>query len=155
MAFGFYGVPDVLDFAVGADEEAAAHDSQERFAEEFFHAARAVGFNHVEIWIAEQREIEFLFFLEGGLGFHGIAAGSEDDHVELVELLLCVTKLGRFDGSTGGVGFGKKEEQDALAAKIGEGDVLAVVGLHFEIGSFIAGFQHLQSPRSDTSGCGL
>ncbi len=140
MAFGFYGVPDVLDFAVGADEEAAAHDSQEGFAEEFFHAARAVGFNHVEIGVAEQREIKFLFFLEAGLGFYGIAAGSEDDHIELVELLLCVTKLGRFDGSTGGVGFGKKEEQDALAAKIGEGDVLAVVGFHFEIGSFVAGF---------------
>jgi hypothetical protein len=55
-------------------------------------------------------------------------------------MLLCVAKLGRFDGSTGGVGLGKEVEQHALAAKIAERDVFAIVGLYFEIRSFIASF---------------
>jgi len=102
--------------------------------------ARAVGFNHLEVGIAEQRKIQFLFFLEAGLRFHGIATGSQDHDVELVELLLCVAKLGRFDGSTSGVGLGKEKQQHALATKLGERDVFAIVGLYFEIRSFIACF---------------
>ncbi len=129
MALGLDVVPHVLDFAVGADQERAAHDPQEGLAQEFFHAPRAVGFNHLEVGIAEQREIQFVLFLEGRLGFHGIAAGSEDDYVELVKLLLCVAKLGRFDGSTGGVGLGKEIEQHTLAAKVGKRNVFAVVAL--------------------------
>jgi hypothetical protein len=61
-------------------------------------------------------------------------------------LLFCVTKLGRFDRSTGSVGFGKEKEDDTFAAKVGERDVLAVVPFYFEIRSFIAWFQH-PSPR--------
>jgi hypothetical protein len=45
----------------------------------------------------------------------------------LVEFGLCVTKLGRFDGSTGGVGFGIKEEQDALAEVVVKSEFGTVV----------------------------
>ena len=129
MAFRSYVVPDVLDLAVGADEKRAAHNSQERFAEEIFHAPRAVGFDHFKIGIAQQRKIQLLLFLEAGLRFYGIPAGSEDNHIQLVELLLCVAKLGRFGRSTGGVGLGKEEEHDAPAAEIGKGERCAFVGL--------------------------
>lgn len=120
MAFGFHVVPDVLDFSVGADQERAAYNPQKRLAQEFLHAARAVGFYHLEIRIAEQGEIQFVFFFERGLRLYGIAAGAKDHHVLLVELLFCVAKLGRFNGSTGSVGFGKEIEQHALVAKAGE-----------------------------------
>ena len=142
MAFRSYVVPDVLDFAVGADEKRAAHNSQERFAEEVFHAPRAVGFDHFKIGVAQQREIEFLLFLEAGLRFYGIPAGSQDNHIQLVELLLCVAKLGRFGRSTRGVSLRKEKQQHALAAKIRERHVFPVVSLHFEIRSLIASFQH-------------
>jgi hypothetical protein len=68
--------------------------------------------------VAEQREIEILLGLEGGLGIDGIGAHAEDGDAVLVEIFFCVTKLGRFDGSTGSVGFGVEEEEDALAGEV-------------------------------------
>jgi hypothetical protein len=56
--------------------------------------------------------------LEDGLGFDGIGAHAEDGYFEFVEFLFCVAKLGRFDDSTGSIGFGKEEKQDALALEI-------------------------------------
>jgi hypothetical protein len=147
MAFRFDVVPDVLDFAVGADQERAAHDSQERFAQERLHAPRAEGFDHFKIGIAQQRKIELVLFLEPGQGFYGIATGAQNRHIQLVELLLCVTKLGRFDRSTRGVRLRKEKEEYALAAKVGKRDVLVVVGLYTEVGSLVAWFEHLDAPR--------
>jgi hypothetical protein len=39
-----------------------------------------------------------------------------------------VTKLGRFDSSAWGVGFGKEEEEDAAAFEISERELLSGVG---------------------------
>jgi hypothetical protein len=59
----------------------------------------------------------------------------------LVELLLCVTKLGRFNGSTGGICFGKEKEQDALAGEVGEGEFCAIVCFQVKAGCLIADLQ--------------
>jgi len=60
----------------------------------------------------------------------------------LVEIFLCVTKLGRFDGSTGSAGFGVEEEEKALAAKIGEGEICTLVGFETEAGGFGTDLEH-------------
>lgn len=70
MAFHFDAVPDVFEFAIGADEKGAANDAQERAAQESFHAARTIGFDGFETKVAEKIEIEFLLGFETGLGFH-------------------------------------------------------------------------------------
>src|SRR5712692_11498349 len=142
MALGFNGVPDSLDFAVGIDEKRGAHDAEKRFAEKLFHAARAVGFDGCEVGVAEKREIQFVLLLESRLSLHGIGAGTKNDHTELIELRFGVTKLGRFDGSTGGVRFRIEIEQDALALEVGERDFGSLVRLEMEVGSFVACFQH-------------
>jgi hypothetical protein len=77
--------------------------------------------------IAEQRKIEVVLSLEGSLGLDGIGAHAEDGHIEFVEFLLCVTKLGRFDGSAGSVSFGVEEEKDAAALQVFQGNVFAFV----------------------------
>jgi hypothetical protein len=92
----------------------------------------------LKIGIAQQRKIQPVLVPEGGQRFDGIAAGAENRYIELVEMLLCVTKLGRFDRSTRGVGLGEEKEEHALAAKIGKRDVLVVVGFQPEVGSFVA-----------------
>jgi hypothetical protein len=102
--------------------------------------------------IAKQGETEILLGLEGGLGLDGIGAEAEDGDVELVEVIFCVTKLGRFDGSTGGVGFGVEEEEDALAGEVGEGDGFAVVGFQGEAGCFGAWFDHSGFPSRQMVG---
>jgi hypothetical protein len=101
------------------------------------------------IGIAEQGKIELLFFLEGGESLDGIGAHAEDGDTELVEFRLCVTKLGRFDGSTGSVGFGVEEEEDALALEVTRGDFSTVVGWETEVGGFGANFEHGSYLASD------
>jgi hypothetical protein len=142
MAFGPDGVPDFLDFAVGADQKTAANDALEQATHEFLAAPRAVGLDHFVRGIAEQREIQFVLVAEVLQRLHRVGAGSEDGDTELVELLFCVAKLGRFDRSTGGVRFGEKEKQDAAAFKILKRELFAAVGGEGEFGGFVADFEH-------------
>ena len=142
MAFGFDQGPDALDLAGFTDEEGAANDAHEFAAHELFLLPRAKLLNGRMGRIAEKREIKILLGLEGGLGFYGVGTEAQDGDVELVEFLFCVTKLGRFDGSTGSAGFGIEEDQDALAGEVLEGKRGAVIGGKTEGGSFGAGLEH-------------
>ena len=118
VAFGFDWVPDFFDFAVGADQKTAADDSLEQAAHEFLAAPRAIGFDHLVGGIAEQRKIELPFVAEFLQGLHRISAGSEYGDTQPIELRFCVAKLGRFNRSTRGVCFWKKEQQDAAALEV-------------------------------------
>ena len=142
MAFGPDGVPDLFDFAVGADQKTAADNSLEQATHEFFPAPRAVRFDHLVRGVAEQREIELPLVAEILQGLHGIGASSEDGDTQLIELRFCVAKLGRFDRSTRSVCFWKKEEQHAAALEILKRELFAAVGGEGEFGSFVADFEH-------------
>ena len=137
----------MFDFAGFADEEGTPDDAHEGAAHELFFLPGAEFGDEFVSRIAEQGEIEILLGLEGGLGFDGIGAEAEDSDVELVEFFFCVTKLGRFDGSTGSVGFGVEEEEDALASEVGEGEGFAVVAFQGEAGGFGADLEHGNSLR--------
>jgi hypothetical protein len=108
MPLGACFVPHVLDFSFRTDPVGHAYDAEKRFSEETFHAARAIGFNGFEVRIGEQREIQIVFRLEFRLLLDGIRAAAENRSVQFVEFFLCVTKLGRFIGSTGRAGLGEK-----------------------------------------------
>jgi hypothetical protein len=118
VALGFDEGPEVLDFASFANQEGAADNAHEGAAHELFFLPSAEFLDGLVGGIAEQREIEILLGLEGGLGFDGIGAHAEDGHGVLVEILFCVTKLGRFNGSTRGIGFRVEEEENALAGVV-------------------------------------
>jgi len=142
VAFGSDGGPGFLDFAGFADEKGTADDAHEGAAHELFFLPSAELLDGFVGWIAEQGEIEFVFFFEGGERLEGVGAHAEDYDTEVVEFFLCVAKLGRFNCSTGGVGFGKEEEEDALAGEVFERDFLAFVGLEAEGGGFGTNFEH-------------
>jgi hypothetical protein len=142
VAFSSDKGPEFFDFAGFADEERAADDTHEGAAHELFFLPDAELLDGLVGWVTEQREIESVLFLKGSKSFDGIGAHAEDGDVELVELLLCVTKLGRFDCSTGSAGFGEEKEEDALAGKVLERDFLAFVGFEAEGGGFGAYFEH-------------
>jgi len=142
VAFGFDGGPDFFDFAGFADEEGTADNAHEGAAHELLFLPDAEFLDGLVSRIAKQGEIEFVLFLEGSKSFDGIGAHTEDGHAEPIELLLCVTKLGRFDRSTGSACFGEEEEEDALAGEVLELDFLAFVGFEAEGGGFGAYFEH-------------
>jgi hypothetical protein len=85
--------------------------------------------NHFVRGIADQREIEFLLVAETGQRSLRIGAGTQDDRVFLVETSFCVTKLGRFGGSAGSVGFGKEKEHHAFAFEVLQSNIRAGVAL--------------------------
>jgi hypothetical protein len=146
VALGFDEGPEFFDFAGFADDERTADDAHEGAAHELFFLPGAELLNSFVSGVAEQREIEPVLFLEGSQSFDGIGAHAENGEVELVELLLCVTKLGRFDGSTRSAGFGKEKEEDAPAGEVLESDFVAFVRQEAEGGGFGAYFEHLNVP---------
>ena len=129
MVLARRGIPDVLNLAVGGDQEGAADNTGEYSPHELLGTPRAIGFDHFVGRIAEQRKIEFLLGFEFRLGGFGIRAGTEDHHIQLVKFFLCVTKLGRFGGSTRRVCLGIEKEDDALAAEISQREVGTGVSL--------------------------
>jgi hypothetical protein len=83
-----------------------------------------------------------LFGFERRLSFDGIGAHAEDGDAKFIEIFFCVTKLGRFNRSTAGVGFGVEKEKDALAGEVFERKFFALVGLEAEGRGFGADFEH-------------
>jgi hypothetical protein len=142
VALRFDVVPNVFELAFRADQEGAADNAKERTAQEFLHAARAVGFDSLEVRITQEIEVEFLAGFEGGLRFDGVAAHAEDDHAQLVELFFCVAKLGRFRRSAGSVGFWIEKQHDALAEVVRERNIVAGVVLQAKCGGLAAYFEH-------------
>ena len=142
MAFGFDGGPDGFYHTGLADEKGATHDSHELASHEMLLLPGAVGLDGLMVGIAQQGKVEAVFGFKTGLSFDGISAEAEDGHTALVELTLCVAKLGRLDGSTGGIGFRKQEEENSLTLEVLQSDVFVFVGLEVDVGSFVAGFEH-------------
>jgi len=103
-------------------------------AHELFLLPDAEFLNRFVSGIAEQGKIEFVLFLERSKRFDRIGAHAEDGHTVLVELLFCVTKLGRFNGSTRVLALGRKEE-DALAGEVFQRDFVAFVGFEAKGGA--------------------
>jgi hypothetical protein len=79
VSLGRRFIPNPGDASIRANQKCRAHDSQERFSEKLLHAPRAVGLDGLEVGIAEQREIQFVFGSEFGLSLHFISAAAQDD----------------------------------------------------------------------------
>jgi hypothetical protein len=84
-----------------------------------------------------------MFELELRLRFHIVPAASQDGGIQLLELLDCVTKLGRFVDSTRSIRFGVKVENQILSVVIPQRNRLSVVRGYRKLRSFVAFFQHV------------
>ncbi len=157
MAFGSNDGPEFLDFSGFSDEERAADDAHEAAAHELFFLPNAELLDGLVSRIAEQGEIKSVLFFERRKRLNRIGAHAEDGHAQFVELPLCVTKLGRFDGSTGSAGLGEEKDENALASEVLERDFFAFVGLEAEGGGIGAYFEHakfLTSGNGSLTGIG-
>jgi hypothetical protein len=140
VAFGFDEGPDFFDLAGFTDEKRAANNAYEGAAHELLFLPGAEFRDDLVGGIGEQGKIDLVLGLERGLGFDGIGTHAEYGHTMLVEVFFCVTKLGRFNGSTGSVGFGIEKEENALTFEICQGDERVVVGFEAKGGGFCAEF---------------
>ncbi len=137
VAFGAHGGPHSRDEAVWIDQIRTADNPEKRFAEEHLHAARTVGFNGFKFRIAQQRKRDVLFGGKLGHRFGRVGAARQNLRVQLLKLLVGVTKLGRFADSTAGVGLHEEKQQHIFAAVLGQRDGPAVLRQQLEVGSFL------------------
>ena len=79
MSFRWRFVPNLRDAAVRTDQERGAHDSQKRFPQKLLHPPRTVGFDGLELRIAQQGEIQIVFGGEFGLRLQVIAAAAQEN----------------------------------------------------------------------------
>jgi hypothetical protein len=140
VALGRGLLPDFSHLSVWADEAGTADNPQKILSEKTFHAAGPVGLNGLEFRVAQEREVQLVLGAEFDHGVRRIRRTAEHDGVELFELCLGVTKLGRFGGSTGRESLGKEIKQNEFAAEIGKRRLRAVVGCQAEVRSFVAFF---------------
>lgn len=79
VSLGRRFIPNPGEASIRSNQKCGTHDSQEGFAEKLLHAPRAIGLDGLEVRIAEQREIQFVFGREFGLSLHFIGAAAQDD----------------------------------------------------------------------------
>jgi hypothetical protein len=80
--------------------------------------------------------------LEAGKRFFRVGTGTQDRYILFVEVLLCVTKLGRFRRSTWGVGFGEEEQHYPLSLEITQRHIGTRIALKREVRCLVSYFQH-------------
>jgi hypothetical protein len=90
--------------------------------------------------VAQQRKIELLFDFEACKRFLRISACAENLNTEFVEVLLGVTKLGRFDRSTGRVRFREEEQHGAPALQVLQREFAAIVHFQVKVWRFVPDF---------------
>jgi len=103
----------------------------------------AVCESDLAVGVAEQREGEVELPGEGGVFFFIVEAYAEDLGVPGFVLRREVPEPGTFSGSTRCVSLRIKPEHDFLAAQIAEAHAIAVVIGDVEVGSGIAGLEHV------------
>jgi len=137
VALGLYFGKDVLDFALGSDDEGGAGDTHYFFAVHIFFLDDAVGLGDFLVGIGEEGKWEFEFFLEFLLGFGGVGRDAEEDGAGFLNLLVGVAEGAGFDGASGSVGAGIEVKDDYFAAEGFQGDVVSVLVVQSEVGSLI------------------
>lgn len=137
MAFGLYFGEDVLDFAVGSDNERGAGNTHHFPAVHIFFLHDAVGFGDFLVGICEQGKWEFELFLEFLLRFGGVGRNPEEDSAGLLNLLVGVAEGTGFDRASGRVCARIEIKDDYFAAQGFERDIVSVLVVQSEVGSLI------------------
>src|SRR5262245_30301232 len=92
VAFDFNGAPDLVDVAVGVDEEGGADDAHFLFAVHVLFAPSAELLGDLVLGVGEERKIELELALEFGVAGDVVGADAEDFCAELFQLSRAVAK---------------------------------------------------------------
>ena len=118
MAVGLDLFEDVLDLAVGANDEGGPGNAPDFLAIHVLFLHDAEGLGDFLVGVGEEAEGQVLAFFEFLLGFGRVGRDAEQHGTGLLNLSVGVAEPASFDGSTGSVGFRVEEENDGLAAHI-------------------------------------
>jgi hypothetical protein len=137
MAFGFYFGKDVLNRAVGSDDESGAGDAHDFLAIHVFLLDNAVGFGNLLVGVSEEGKWKLEFILKFLLGFGRIGRDAEENGAGFLNLAVGVAEGAGFDGASGGIGTGVEIEDDDFAAEALERNFFAVLVLQSKVRGLI------------------
>ena len=106
MSFCFHFTEGLFQLAVRTNHEGAAFDTHHFLSIHVLFFPDVEGLRDFLVCVGEKREGDVVFIREFFLGLRGIGRDAQDHGVQLAELLVFVTKLGRFYASTRGVRLG-------------------------------------------------
>ena len=127
MPFGLHVVEDVLDLAIGADNEGGARDAHHLAAVQILLYQDAELVRDLLVRVGKQCEGQVVIILEFLLCSGGIARNADHDCARFLDLFVCVAEPARFFGSTRSVGFWIEKKNNGLAKKIFQGNLFAIL----------------------------
>src|SRR5277367_2447679 len=144
VAFGLYFGEDAEEALVGADEEGGPLDADDFLAVHVLFLEHIKLFADFFVYICKEWIRQVILFLEFLLRPGRVAGDAENDGSGSLELLEGVTEAAGFDGASGRVGSGVKEQDNGLAGKVLEVHSIFLVVLQREVGNFLVEF-HISS----------
>ena len=118
MSLGLHFLKDVFDFSVRPDQEGGAGDPHDLLAVHVFLFHYTVSVAYFLVDVGQECVGQLVFFLEFLLFCGRVGGDPEDYGTGLLNFFVCVTKLGRLNGSTRGIGLRIKEQHHGFAAEI-------------------------------------
>src|SRR5690242_105208 len=118
---------------VRADHEGRSLHTLNQFAVHALGPQQIVALNQNHLWIGQQVERKIVLALEVLLRLYRVTGDAEHGRAMILELLKSVTEAAGLDGTAGGIGAGKEEEDEWLIGEVGQVDSLAVLVLKSEI----------------------
>ena len=147
MARYFDAAPGGGDGAFAVNNECAAGDSPDRFAEELFLLDDTVLFADGAVGIAQQGEGKLQLLPELLVGGDAVTAYAQDPGSVRCERCDFITEIAGLPCSLGSVVLGIEKENDGLAFEVFECDFLSLVRFEDKSWSFITDFHH-ENPTS-------
>src|ERR1041384_2177846 len=133
--------PDVLDPAVGADQERDPVGSLILSAHEDLLTPHAIRLHDLPVFVSDQRERQLELVRELVVRPHAVGADAQHHGALLLELLPAVTKRTRLLRAAGRVVPGIEIQHHRFAPEVGKFDQGPAVGRRGEVGCRISGFE--------------
>src|SRR6516162_2099192 len=134
--------PNSANDTVRSDPVGDPHNSEKGFPKKRLHPAGPECFDHIEIRVRQQGELDLVSGLELRLRVNRIAATPDHRGVRRLELFERATEFNGFVRAARGVGFRIKIEDKILPLVIRRGNRRTIVGRGAKLRRGVACFQH-------------
>jgi len=146
MPLGLHLFENVLDLAVGANDERRPRHAHHLLAVHILFLDHAVSIADCFICVSDEREWQVELFGELLLRLHCVRRNTEHHRTRLFDLVERFAEPASFNRSSRGVGTRVEIEYDPFAFVIFEGDFVAVLVKRSKVRGFIIDFHGILSP---------
>ena len=140
MAVGFHLLKNVLDLAVGADDESGPRHAHHFFAVHILFLHHTVEIANGLIGVGDEGEGQIVFIRKLLLRLHRVGGYAQNNGAGFSNLLERFAEPARFDGSAWRIGPRIKVKHDPLGLVVLQRDLVAVLVERSKVRGFIINF---------------